>query len=192
VLFLGAGVSKAVGIGDLRDLTNNVNNELRKNGYGELLQHIEDTLNKANKHHRFFNSGEIDIEVIFSILNARIDHISTLKYLGPYAIYLNELREDRELPYSNILQTSQDLYNIKRIIEDTITNSCKKFDDAKAKKYYSDLFEFEKETLGPGRVKLFSNIVTTNYDLVIEICAQKNPDIPWRMGFEKYSHIMEQ
>jgi hypothetical protein len=71
MLFLGAGASKAVDVGDLKKLTKTVNTEIRNMGYGELLQHIEDTLNKANKGLRFFNQGEIDS------LAAQVLHIRT-------------------------------------------------------------------------------------------------------------------
>lgn len=48
MLFLGAGASKAVDIGDLKDLTDKVNTKIRNRGYGKLLDHIEYTLKKAN------------------------------------------------------------------------------------------------------------------------------------------------
>ena len=38
-----------------------------KRSYGKFLDHLEDTLKNANSNSRFFNQGEIDIEVVFSI-----------------------------------------------------------------------------------------------------------------------------
>jgi SIR2-like domain len=46
------------------------------------------------------------------------------------------------------------------------------------------LFEFEKETRRQGRTALFSHIVTTNYDLVLERCAQENSDVCSGTGVE--------
>jgi hypothetical protein len=63
MLFLGAGASKAVGIGDLKDLTDEIMVRLKKEGYDDLIQHITEMLEKANRDNRFFNQGEIDIEV---------------------------------------------------------------------------------------------------------------------------------
>ena len=60
------------------------------NGYGNILDYITETLNNANKDNQFFEEGEIDIEVILSVLNGIINPIESLKNLGPYAIYLNE------------------------------------------------------------------------------------------------------
>jgi hypothetical protein len=88
LLFLGAGASKAVGIGALEDLSRKVNKELARRGYGDVLNHVCDVLHKANKKGKFFNEGEIDIEVTLSVLNARANHINALKESGPYSIYL--------------------------------------------------------------------------------------------------------
>jgi hypothetical protein len=55
----------------------------------------------------------------------------------------------------------------------------------KAKNYYKDLFDFKKNIAGKGHGTLFNHIVTTNYDLVLELCAQENADIPYRTGFER-------
>jgi phage replication-related protein YjqB (UPF0714/DUF867 family) len=88
MLFLGAGASKAVGIGDLKDLTDAIMVRLKKVGYEDLIQDITETLKKANLHNRFFNEGEIDIEVIFSVLNALSNPTKALKEIGPYAIIL--------------------------------------------------------------------------------------------------------
>ena len=79
MLFLGAGASKAVGIGDLRDLTDKVDRKLKDEGYETILRNIEDILTKANKRNRFFKSGELDIEAKFSVLNALPNPINALR-----------------------------------------------------------------------------------------------------------------
>jgi hypothetical protein len=77
MLFLGAGGSKAVGIGDLKDLTAKINVRLIEEGYEDLIQHITEILEKANLNNRYFNECEIDIEVIFSVLNGLSNPIKT-------------------------------------------------------------------------------------------------------------------
>jgi hypothetical protein len=41
LLFLGAGASKAVGLGDLGDLTSKVKSELKKKRYGNIYEKTE-------------------------------------------------------------------------------------------------------------------------------------------------------
>jgi hypothetical protein len=91
LLFLGAGASKAVGIGDLKELTVKVKKELCKKGYGKVLKDINHVLCRANSKRQFFNEGEIDLEVTISVLNATINHLKSLKESGPYSIYLAAL-----------------------------------------------------------------------------------------------------
>ncbi len=88
MLFLGAGASKAVGIGDLQELTKHIMTRLQKEGYEDLIKHVKATLKKANLRNRYFNKSEIDIEVIFSVLNGLSNPTRALKDLGPYAIYV--------------------------------------------------------------------------------------------------------
>ena len=68
MLFLGAGASKAVDIGDIQDLTQQIRNRLSNSDFGGIWEHIEAILESANTNNRFFNPGEIDLEVIFSAL----------------------------------------------------------------------------------------------------------------------------
>jgi hypothetical protein len=184
MLFLGAGASKAVGIDDLQDLTNKIKVQLEKKGYKSLIQHVTDTLENANQNNRFFEENEVDIEVIFSVLNGLAHPVKALKDLGPYAIYVNELGRNQESP-DRSLQKEHDIDRIRSIVGQVITSSCNKFNTGKATRFYRELFEFEKDTLKAGRQRLFSHTVTTNYDLVFERCADKNPDIPARIGFRK-------
>jgi hypothetical protein len=189
MLFLGAGASKAVGIDDLENLTRRIKQRLGEQGYGDLIKHIVNVLEDANLDHRFFNEGEIDIEVIFSVLNGLLSPRKALEELGPYAIYINQLGGNPQQPYSNI--SKQEVNQIRSIVGQVITDSCINFDARRATGYYHDLFEFEKETFKRDRTRLFSHIVTTNYDLVVEQCAQENPDIPSDTGFEIDSRTNE-
>jgi excinuclease UvrABC nuclease subunit len=148
LLFLGAGASKAVGIGDLQDLTAKVTDKLINKGYGDILEHTIETLKTANQESIFFNQGEVDLEVIFSILNSRTDHIKTIKELGPYPIYLSELGQIVNLPYSDKFPKKKEIEDIKKIVGDVITSSCIDYDEGKAQKYYDELFQIEKEISG--------------------------------------------
>jgi hypothetical protein len=113
MLFLGAGTSKAVGIGDLHDLTAIVKKRLKAEGYDDLIIHIIETLKNANKNSPFFNQHEIDIEVIFSVLNGLMDPTKALKELGPYAIYINELCRNPKSPYSDFLRINKKLIKLE-------------------------------------------------------------------------------
>jgi hypothetical protein len=189
MLFLGAGASKAVGIGDLKELTKNVKVRLMKKGYGNLIQQVISILGKANmrirkKDNRFFNEGEIDIEVIFSVLNGLSNPIKALKDLGPYAIYINELSRKRESPLSKSLHKKDEMKRIKTLVGEVITSVCSKFNESDADKYYHELFDFQKDMIKANRGRLFSPTVTTNYDLVFERCAKKNSEMLANTGFQ--------
>ena len=147
---------------------------------GSILKQFS---NQQTLNNRFFNPGEIDLEVIFSVLNARAHHINALRDLGPYAIYLDQLRKDEELPFVNSFSDPDIIRGVKEVVDDTLVQSCSNPNIALARQYYHDLFEFEKTELKRDRIKLFAHVVTTNYDLVYERCASHNPDMPWRTGF---------
>jgi hypothetical protein len=128
MLFLGAGASKAVGIGDLKDLTDEIMVRLKKEGYEDLIQDITETLEKANRDNRFFNQGEIDIEVIFSVLNGLSNPTKALKEIGPYAIYVNELGRNQESPLSEHLRNNEEeMKRIRTLVGEGITSLCSKF-----------------------------------------------------------------
>ena len=46
MLFLGAGASKAVGIGHIQDLTQRIKERLSNSEYREIWEHIETVLNQ--------------------------------------------------------------------------------------------------------------------------------------------------
>jgi hypothetical protein len=138
LLFTGAGCSKAVGSQDLQDLTLKVKDELKKKGYKDVLKEIEGRLESANQNYQFFNEGEIDLEVILSILNANTNYKDALKEVGPFAIYLSTFADTRKLALQRI---SKDLSEIRKTIGNVITKSLAKYRTGRAKKYYQDLFQ---------------------------------------------------
>lgn len=130
-----------------------------------------------NRDYRYYQNAEIDIEVILSILNRCVTHNESLKELGPYAIYSSNVHADPEL--SSI--QGQDLHRIRNITSDEITNHCLAFRREDALNYYSELFHLDKDIVdfrtatSTSNTRVFSKIVTLNYDLVIE-------DVFRRMG----------
>lgn len=67
---------------------------------------------------------------------------------------------------------------------EVITTVCNNFREQDALKYYDDLFEFQKQMLKAGCGLLFSPTVTTNYDLVFELCAKANSEMRAKTGFQ--------
>ena len=99
-----------------------------------MIQHITEILEKANLNNRYFNECEIDIEVIFSVLNGLSNPIKVLKELGPYAIYVNELgRNDVSPLLKNFSEEKMDRIR-------STTSVCRNFRKQDAIKYYRDLF----------------------------------------------------
>ncbi|MGA9844777.1 MAG: hypothetical protein WBP64_19100 [Nitrososphaeraceae archaeon] len=174
MLFIGAGCSKAVGSKDLRDLTIKVKDALKKNGYGDVLKEIEARLESVNRNYKFFNEGEIDLEVILSILNANTDYKRALKETGPFAIYLSAFADIKKVSSQQI--GPEDLTKIRKMIGKVITTSVRGYRKNRAKKYYQDLFQIPTDldnkyktlTGSATYPPLFAHIVTTNYDRVLE------------------------
>ena len=148
----------------------------------EDFKNIVDILQKKNQKHNYYQKDEIDIEVILSVLNHSINHLTSLKELGPYAIYASD---DKNLKYIQNKLTNTDLNKIRKIVAREITKNCKKFDEDMAYKYYSDLFNIDKEIVDfkafntTSRNRLFLKIATVNYDLVVErVCDRMNMNLP--------------
>jgi hypothetical protein len=166
----------------LKELTDKVKVRLKEEGYGDLIQHITETLEKANFDNRFFNQGEIDIEVIFSVLSGLSNPIKGLKDLGPYAIYFYELGRNEISSLSKAFN-EEEMNRIKTLVGEVITSACNNFSEQDATEYYGKLYEFDKEMLKLEHQRLFHPTVTTNYDLVFERCAKKNSEIRADTGF---------
>lgn len=169
MLFVGAGSSNALGISQLSDLTQKVIDKLNKKGYNEQISAIIESIQKKNKDHQYYQSNEIDIEVLLTIINKNSDRIQSLKELGPYAIYCSELEDNGK----SVLE-SNDILKIRKIISKEIINHCKSFNKNKTRDFYSKILNFDKEMAqfktynGYTHTRLFSHIVTVNYDLVLE------------------------
>lgn len=199
MLFVGAGASKAMGLGDLQDLTVKVRKELGKRGYENIFEKITRRLESTDLKDQFFNEGEIDLEVILSILNATVDRREALKELGPFAIYLNTFTNKRKL--SLLHATEDDLKKIRKIIGKTISQSLTNYNKSKAEKNYRRLFQISVDLNHKYRTKtghtsqppLFEHIVTTNYDRIIENLYEdaNMHGRPPRMGFKEDERTQE-
>ena len=189
MLFIGAGCSKAVGSKDLLGLTLKAKDELKKNGYGDVLTQIEARLESVNKNHQFFNEREIDLEVILSILNASTDYKGALKEMGPFTIYLSAFADITKLSVQQI--GAEDLTRMRNMIGKVITTNVKTYSKDKAVRYYRDLFQipidldnkYKTFTDTTNSPPLFAHTVTTNYDRVIENFYEDVYGKPPRIGF---------
>lgn len=70
------------------------------------------------------SSVGLSILVILSVLNGIMDPLHSLKDLGPYAIYLNQLK-DKSYSYSSP-HDGRGLDVIQKAVEEIITDSCVK------------------------------------------------------------------
>ena len=143
--------------------------KLNSKGYNEHISEIIENIKKKNEKNRFYPSNEIDIEVLLTILNKNTNRIESLQELGPYAIYCSELTNNAK----NSLDLKE-LLKVRKIISTEIINHCKSFNEDRTKELYSEILKFDKEIVefrtynGHTNTRLFSHIVTVNYDLVLE------------------------
>jgi SIR2-like protein len=198
MLFLGAGASKAVELGDLQDLTKKIEKEFEHTEIGDFIRYIRNRIEIANGSYEFFSPDEIDLEVIFSILNAAPNHESTLKELGPYAVYLDSFcDQDKRL---SKLFSKAILNKARKRVGTLISKSLEKYNKQKANDYYNILFERIKElpryrtrTGTTNQPLPFQHIVTTNYDRVIENWFEENAHgRPPRIGFKTEARTGQQ
>ncbi len=176
LLFLGAGASKAFGIGDLSDLTTITTQIIRDMGYGDLLAHIYDTLIGNPNDRRFENENDIDIEVILSILDLLTAPELIPAQIGISTHYIYTLAHRTGTTYSKPTPSRDEYNNIRTAVEEKTVESCNSYNFRLANEYYSRLFTLES-SITPTYVNalnehprglLFKHIVTTNYDLVLE------------------------
>jgi hypothetical protein len=177
LLFLGAGSSKPFGIGELKDITAKVKEVLIEHGYVDVLINIHETLKEANVGSTYFaNESEIDIEVILSVLDLLVEPSTALNTLGPSAIFIYQSAKKVESSRSFKTPTKEDYIETRKIVERELVDSCNGCDFQRALEYYRRLFTLEtsitpsyRNTLDQQpRIPLFSHVVTTNYDLVLE------------------------
>ena len=180
MLFLGAGASKALGVGYSSDLSREVNAKLKAEGFGDVLSKINDALKNSN----IYSGNEVDIEVSFTILNALSQPNWAVDDLGPFAAYLIGIQKEGVLHLGSLPHLTQDeIARMKHVAQNTIVTLCDKLDIEKAKKTYQELFQNTAGKLADGRsIGTLESTVTTNYDIAIEIY---DPRKAWERGFEE-------
>ena len=172
MLFLGAGASNAIGIGQLSDLTSKVLKKLESTKYSDVVKEILEKLSIKNEGCKYYDNDEIDIEVILSLLKKSVNPYESIKNLGPYAVFSSCTEE------KIISITENDLIDMYKIIDREITNHCLSYEQERADRLYGELISLD-EKINHKRTqhsstdqKILTNIVTLNYDLVIESVYQ--------------------
>lgn len=177
MLFLGAGASKAFGIGDLADVTVTATNIIRNRGFGGLLDHIYDTLIQDPNQGHYKSETDVDIEVILSVLDLITAPESNPAAVGVSTHYIYTLAQLTGSTYQGTVPTRDEYRMIRTDVEKNIADSCNQCNFHLANQLYSRLFSLDSSLVTTSLVNalnehprelLFKHIVTTNYDLVLE------------------------
>ena len=140
MLFLGAGASVPMGIGDIEDFTRIIIEQTE----GNLRDNI-DTIQRILNISEEFVNFRFNLEVLYSILDGISNRWRSLNELGPFPILMHNL-----LSYNNefnSLQISQQEFsNFERIVETVIVNSINTYNNdrirrQRAKNLYDELFK---------------------------------------------------
>lgn len=200
MLFLGAGASKSLGVPDLPALTKKIEGALASQGYGEVMKAVNLALRAL------YDSEEIDIELIFTVLDALREGSSAhsvARELGPLASYLGDLPAEGQLEMVDdvekailatmntlrkLLPKNGDVDEMMGIAQNVILNECRNIDAAKVAKAYNDLYGLKTQRvhLANGseiNEDFLSPIVTTNYDLAVELYRRKKGESALDRGF---------
>ena len=139
MLFLGAGASTVVGIGDIEDFTREIINRTEGN-LRDNINIIQRILSRSQEHINF----RFNLEVLYSILNGIANRWRLLNELGPFPILMhNFLNENEE--FNSLQITQQEFSNFEGIVENVIVNTINayNFDSGRrqrAKQFYDELF----------------------------------------------------
>ena len=184
MMFVGAGMSKAFGVKTMPELYEEVKSRIGKEPDTEPLELIK----KIEQELVFFyDSDEIDIEAVFSVLNGYSDVKSSVRDAGPFSAYLiahSIVKTGAEI-IDDIFVTDREKSMAGQLVEmvkKVISEECLKIDPAKVKKIYGGLFDvipFDGPRLqlsnpdvrnqGQERSVLANSVIaTTNYDLAVE------------------------
>src|SRR5215208_6111960 len=142
MLFLGAGASKAVEIGDIKDFTREIISKTE--GEGNLRITIDIIQHILQNSPEFINF-RFNLEVLYSILDGIANRWHSLNELGPFSILMhNLLQHDNE--FTSLIINQQEFSTFVRIVEEVIVDSINSYnsDDRRkqrAKTLYDELFE---------------------------------------------------
>lgn len=174
MLLLGAGASKPMNLPTLSDLTKIIRKEI-----DDPFKNVEDVLRRS-KDRIDYAHKELDLEIFLTILDSLAEPSKAISELGPFAIYLYKLLENRNAIDKIKISKEKALYLKAKSIEST-AKILKSFDINKARTLYGELFSIGdlngeiKNVNGDPVHNIFNHIATTNYDLVIESYARGHP-----------------
>ena len=169
MIFLGAGASKIFGLKTLQDLTDDLVSLMKEKGHGKTI----DEILKALKEFRLTP----DFENIYTILEALVNPEEGIRNSGPFAAFLASRRGFQNLEahpeYKNVLADFRDLiYDKCTIPRGKIESNKSVFDrlfritnETSEKRFLSS----KTGTLETREVKVGHTIVTTNYDMAVEL-----------------------
>jgi hypothetical protein len=142
MLFLGAGASVPMGIGDIdvftREIINQTDGNLRNN-----INTIQRILNSSQE----FVNFRFNLEVLHSILNGISNRWRSLNELGPFPILMNNLLRDNT-KFNNLLISQREFSDFERIGKNVIVNTINVYNDdnerrQRAKNLYDELFRIK-------------------------------------------------
>ena len=201
MLFLGSGASKAVGIGDLEDLTNLIIEQTDGN-LKEKIESIQDLVDSNRERYNF----QFNLEILYSIFEGIANKRSFLNELGPYPILMDTLLLDNRT-YNELVVTNIELASFKEITHNTIVNTITQYEKNNerrnlARKLYDELFRIPlnysdrfQNARGGQVFNAFNVVATLNYDQVLELYdndtsgeSPTKPNFLTERGFDNKGH----
>jgi len=183
MIFLGAGASKPFGIKTLEEMSNDLVKIMRDHQYGEIVDKIFENLQKFGI--------TPDFEAIYTIVDGLTNLRQAVKNAGPLTAYVCRDLEQ--------LSTKLDLRELPKLFRDFLYEKCKLKPDCidYMESTFDKLFEITKKSnahdqrIVPGEkhiakpsLDLDYTIVTTNYDMTIELYHRKKKQ-PLADGFSQ-------
>ena len=172
MIFLGAGASKELGIKTMQELTEDVVAKLEKRGYGKEAEEIIYSLKEFGI--------KPDFEAIYSVLEGLGNIKLGVREAGPLTAYVCKRLSD--------IKSIPDSEQILKELRTLIFEECSKIDRSKLGQVFDPLFQARAREghVGPGYEPLWINvasrIVTTNYDMAVEI-YHWTKELPLSDGF---------
>jgi hypothetical protein len=175
MLFLGAGASKAAGIGDMDDLTNLIIEMINENLREKIIS-IQRILNLNQERNNF----HFNLEIIYSLLEGLANKNSLTSELGPYPQFMDNLLRNKVI-YNDLSITNEEFYNFKETTNEIIVETIRSYERDNerknlAKDLYDELFRIQfrhltqfRDAQGGNVNNVFHVCATLNYDQVLEL-----------------------
>lgn len=175
MLFLGAGASVPMGIGDIENFTRIIIERTEGN-----LRNTIDTIQRILNSSVEFMNFRFNLEVLYSILDGFSNRWRALTELGPFPILMHNLLSNNNEFY-NLQISQQEFSDFETIVETEIVSSINSYSYDRtrrrtAKNLYDDLFAIPIRSnsrflnaSGNNVTNVFNMVTTLNYDLVLEL-----------------------